>query len=56
VVVAQQLLEEGNANVDVKDNNGTTPLVWAAARGHEAIVRLLLENDANLDSKDADVL
>ncbi|KAJ5936883.1 hypothetical protein N7466_003333 [Penicillium verhagenii] len=32
--------------------DGQTPLSWAAMRGHEAVVRLLLEKGASLESKD----
>jgi hypothetical protein len=38
--------------VDVYDSSGKTPLWWAAAKGHEAIVKLLLEKGADIDSKD----
>ena len=31
--------------VELKDESYRTPLVWAAERGHEAVVRLLIERD-----------
>jgi ankyrin repeat protein len=34
------------------DTYGQTPLSWAAERGHEAVVRLLLEKGAESDWKD----
>jgi ankyrin repeat protein len=38
---------------DPKDSDGRTPLSWAAERGHEAVVRLLVErDDVEADSKD----
>ncbi|MCJ1345215.1 hypothetical protein MMC31_003421 [Peltigera leucophlebia] len=38
---------------DSKDENGQTPLSWAAKRGHNAVVKLLLANNSvNPDSKD----
>ena len=40
--------------VDVKDEDGRTPLSCAAAAGHEAAVRLLLEQDIEVDSRDKD--
>ncbi|UCH24837.1 MAG: ankyrin repeat domain-containing protein [Trueperaceae bacterium] len=36
-------LEEGNSP-NQYDSDGWTPLLWASARGHDAVVRLLVEN------------
>src|SRR5436305_14807866 len=38
-------------NPDVKDTYGRTPLWRAAENGHEAVVKLLLEKGAELESK-----
>ena len=37
---------------DSKDTYGRTPLSWAAEKGHEAVVKLLLEKAVDVDSKD----
>ncbi|KAK3290943.1 uncharacterized protein B0H64DRAFT_49913 [Chaetomium fimeti] len=39
--IVHLLLQTGQVDVDSKDNNGWTPLSWAAANGHEAVVCLL---------------
>ena len=39
-------------NPDVKDTYGRSPLSWAAGNGHEAVVKLLLEKGAELESRD----
>ena len=46
------LLKNG-LHQDPKDSSGRTPLSWAAAWGHEVVVRLLVErDDVEADSKD----
>ncbi len=37
---------------DANDENGRTPLSYDAARGHKAVVRLLLEKGANTEAAD----
>ena len=39
------MLERDDVDVNLKDENGVTPLLWAIAKGHESMVRLLLERD-----------
>jgi ankyrin repeat protein len=45
------LLAQG-ADPDSKNNNGRTPLLYAAWSGHEAVVKLLLEHEVKPDSRD----
>lgn len=46
--VAKLLLDTGKVDVDSKDEDGRTPLLWAAASGHEAVVKLLLKKGAEV--------
>jgi len=48
--VAKLLLEKG-ADVDSKASDGQTPLSLAAANGHEDVVKLLLENRADVHAQ-----
>jgi ankyrin repeat protein len=50
---ARLLLEKG-ADVESRDNEGRTPLGWAAEKGHEVVVKLLLERGAELEPRDND--
>jgi Ankyrin repeats (3 copies) len=55
----ERLLSEMGRNIDVvadsKDDFGRTPLWWAAQRGHEAVVKLLVaRDDVAADSNDND--
>ena len=38
--------------LDNVDDDDQTPLSWAAEEGHEAVVKLLLEKNADIESKD----
>ena len=41
--------------MESKGNDGQTPLSWAAEKGHETVVKLLLTEDCvDQDSKDKD--
>ena len=45
----------GFRKVELEDELGRTPLSWAAERGHETVVRLLVErDDVDINAKDAD--
>jgi ankyrin repeat protein len=43
---------EKNADIGSKDNEYWAPLSWAACKGNEAVVKLLLDKNADLKSKD----
>jgi ankyrin repeat protein len=42
------------AELNYKDSNGDTPLIWASVRGHMNVIELLLSKGANLHDKDND--
>lgn len=44
----------GTTITDVKDGRGRTPLSYAAENGHEAVVKLLLANNADINLPDSD--
>ena len=50
---AERLLEQG-ADVNVKDNDGETALIWAAYRGYTDIAELLIDKEADVNVKDND--
>ena len=46
--IVQKLVDKG-ANLEIKDReNGSTPLLWACQNGHTNVVKILLQNDANV--------
>jgi len=53
VEITVALLETNKGGVRAIDFNGNTAIAWAARRGHEGVVRMLLErNDVNPDKAD----
>lgn len=40
-----------SADVDAENKGGLAALIWAAALGHEAVLRLLLDHGADVDAK-----
>ncbi|KAI9768673.1 MAG: hypothetical protein M1839_003981 [Geoglossum umbratile] len=51
--VAQLPLERKGVDVNSKNSDDKRPLSEAAADGHEAVVRLLLEQGVDIAAKDA---
>lgn len=51
--ILEALLDEG-IDVNAKDNNGMTALMWAAYKCHLPAVELLLENNADVNVKNND--
>jgi hypothetical protein len=52
VIVLASLLASDKLDTNSTDNSGRTPLSWAAENGHEAVVKLLLESGAELETAD----
>jgi len=48
--ILKALLDEG-IDVNIKDNDGMTALMWAAYKCHLNAVELLLDNDADVNEK-----
>ena len=46
------LLVEHGANVNTRDNNGETALIWAATFGNEKVASFLVNNGADMEVKD----
>lgn len=47
-----RMLLEAYANIDARDVDGRTALMWASLRNNVELVQLLLENGANINAKD----
>jgi ankyrin repeat protein len=50
VAVVKLLLDKGT-NVESRDNSGWTPLLYAVASDHEALVNILLNRGVDFESK-----
>ena len=46
------LLSNTAIHVDTQNNDGKTPLHWAAVRNNPTAVRMFIENDCNINIKD----
>jgi ankyrin repeat protein len=44
------LVLEHGANVDARDNDGDTPLIWASTEGHVGLVTMLLDAGAHVNN------
>eukprot|EP00919_Chromeraceae_sp_WS-2016_P064169 GHVR01151800.1.p1 GENE.GHVR01151800.1~~GHVR01151800.1.p1 ORF type:complete len:107 (+),score=8.97 GHVR01151800.1:2001-2321(+) len=40
------------ANVNARDNNRVTPLIWASEEGHLDVVKFLIEKGAEINDRD----
>jgi ankyrin repeat protein len=52
VIILASLLASDKLDINSTDSSGRTPLSWAAGRGHEAVVTLLIDKGAELETKD----
>lgn len=52
VPLVQFLLKQVAIDVEVRDNDGSTPLMVAAQNGHDLVVYLLLNKGAQVDAQD----
>jgi len=50
--VVKLLLETGKADMNSKDYDCQTLLLWASENGHDAVAKLLYERGAELGTKD----
>ena len=47
----KRLVFEWNADVNVQNRYGDTPLHWAVCKGHLDVIKFLLENGADVEAK-----
>lgn len=50
--IAVRLLEHDDTLTEARSSNGQTPLSWSARTGQDAIVKLLLEKEADVNFRD----
>ncbi|CAI7588190.1 unnamed protein product [Penicillium glandicola] len=52
ISVVEKFVKEFHINVNLSDDFGRTPLHWAAEKGYQEIMQLLLNNGADVDAQD----
>ena len=52
IIVSRVLLEEGQVNPDIADDEGKTPLMLASHEGQTDLVQLMLNHNADTQLKD----
>ena len=50
--ILQLLIERDGVDINARDNEGMTPLIWAAYGGNESVARLLIERGADMNATD----
>lgn len=50
--ICRIILDTGKVNVNILDDGGWTPLVWAAEHQHLSVVKFLLERGSNPNLRD----
>jgi len=53
-LVVARFLAEAGADLNITDDNGWTPLHWAAKTGDPVLIRTMVDNDADLLALDRD--
>lgn len=51
IIMAKYLIEELNADVNVCDRDGCTPIIGATVRGHSGMIKLLASKGANINAQ-----
>jgi ankyrin repeat protein len=54
--ILKRILQSGQVNVDCRDNEGRTPLLWAASSGENDALMQLLNAGANINAQDKEGL
>ncbi|PQE05542.1 ankyrin repeat-containing protein [Rutstroemia sp. NJR-2017a BBW] len=49
--ILTEMLLEDSADFNLTDSTGRTPLIWSAERGHETVVKILLEAQADVNKR-----
>ena len=50
--VLKSFVEHKRCNINIRDETGSTALIWASCEGHLEVVKYLVEKGADLEAKD----